>query len=137
MNKESCIFCKIVRKEAPSSTIYEDNDVLAFMDIRPVSEGHTLVISKEHFENIFDVPEDLICKIHKTVKHIAIALKKTVKPDGISIVQQNGAAANQDIFHIHVHLIPRYEGKKIGFGGANFVERKELDQVASKIKLAL
>ena len=87
LERQSCIFCKIVRKEAPSSIIYEDDEVLAFMDIRPVSEGHALVISKEHYENIYDVPEELICKIHKVVKHIAEATREAIKPDGISIVQ--------------------------------------------------
>jgi histidine triad (HIT) family protein len=137
MDKDSCIFCKIVRKEAPSSVIYEDDEVLAFMDIRPVAEGHALVISKEHFENIFDVPEDVICRIHKIVKRVALALKETIKPDGISIVQQNGSAANQDIFHIHVHLIPRYEGQKMRFGEATSMAREKLDRVAEKINSAL
>jgi diadenosine tetraphosphate (Ap4A) HIT family hydrolase len=137
MFKESCIFCKIVRKEAPSSVIYEDDDVLAFMDIRPVAEGHALVISKEHFENIYDVPEEVICKIHKIVKRVALALNETVKPDGISIVQQNGTAANQDVFHIHVHLIPRYEGQRMRFGEATGAAREKLDRVAEKIKSAL
>jgi histidine triad (HIT) family protein len=137
MYKESCIFCRIVRKEAPSSIIYEDDDVLAFMDIRPVSEGHTLVISKRHYENIYDVPRTIICKIYEIVKRVAIALRETIKPDGISIVQQNGAAANQDIFHIHVHLIPRYDGQKMRFGEANSIPREKLDLVAKKIKSAL
>ncbi len=134
MAKESCIFCKIVQKKAPASVIYEDNEVLAFMDIRPVSEGHALVISKEHYENIYDVPEDLLCNIHGIVKRIALALKKTIKPDGISVIQQNGVAANQDIFHIHVHLIPRYEGQKIHFGAETVVSRERLDEVAKQIK---
>jgi histidine triad (HIT) family protein len=135
LERQSCIFCKIVRKEAPSSIIYEDDEVLAFMDIRPVSEGHALVISKEHYENIYDVPEELICKIHKVVKHIAEATREAIKPDGISIVQQNGTAANQDIFHIHVHLIPRFEGQKIhSFGGTSGISREKLDTIAGQIK---
>jgi histidine triad (HIT) family protein len=137
MSKQDCIFCRIVRREAPASVIYESDEVLAFMDIRPVSEGHALVISKEHYENIYDVPEGLICQIHKVAKRVALALKKTVKPDGMSIVQQNGAAANQDIFHIHVHLIPRYEGQKIRFGGATGMAREKLDRIAEQIKSAL
>jgi histidine triad (HIT) family protein len=121
---ENCIFCKIVKKQAPASIIYEDQTVLAFLDLRPVNEGHTLVIPKSHYETIYDIPEDLIGKVHQKAKQIAIAVKKTVNAQGISIIQQNERAANQDIFHFHIHVIPRFEGQKL----------PRLEQIASEIK---
>ena len=99
MSEKTCIFCKIVRKEAPSSILYEDAQVLAFMDIRPVSEGHVLIIPKQHYVDIFDIPEELLAQTHKVTKKISAAVKQATKADGISIVQQNGKAAGQDIFH--------------------------------------
>lgn len=132
---ENCIFCKIVKKQAPSSVVYEDPQVLAFMDIRPVNEGHTLIIPKPHYEDIFNTPEELLAQTHKVTKKIAVAVKAAVKADGISIVQQNGAAAGQEVFHLHVHVIPRFEGKKMPrFEELGIVDRETLDAVAGKIK---
>jgi histidine triad (HIT) family protein len=131
---ENCIFCKIVRKEAAASIVYEDAQVMVFMDIRPVNEGHALVIPKQHYEGIFDTPEELVAYIHKITKRIALAAKKATDADGISIIQQNGRAANQDIFHLHVHVIPRFEGQKMArFGELTIVDREKLDAAAAKI----
>ena len=135
LDESQCIFCKIVRKEAPTSTVYEDEQVMAFMDIRPVSEGHTLIIPKHHYEDIFDTPEELGAYVHKVAKRIAVAVKKATGADGISIVQQNGKAAGQDIFHLHVHVIPRFEGQKMmRFSEVTAVSRQRLEEVAAKIK---
>jgi histidine triad (HIT) family protein len=135
---ESCIFCKIVQKEAPASVVYEDEQVLVFMDIRPVSEGHTLIIPKQHCVDIYDTPEELLAHVHKITKHIAVAVREVTKADGISIVQQNGKAAGQDIFHLHVHVIPRFEGRKLPhFGELTVVSRESLEKVAIKIRIKL
>jgi histidine triad (HIT) family protein len=135
---EDCIFCQIVRKEAPSSVVYEDSDILAFMDIRPVSEGHTLIITKQHYENIFDTPEEQIAIAHKITQRIANAVKKVTKADGISIVQQNGKAAGQEVFHLHIHVIPRFERVKMPrFGELEFANRQALENVAAKIRANL
>jgi histidine triad (HIT) family protein len=135
---EYCIFCKIVRRQAPSSIIYEDEKILAFMDIRPVSEGHTLIIPKQHFVDIFDTPNNLLAGTHIVTKQVAVAVKKATRADGISVVQQNGKAAGQDIFHMHVHVIPRFEGKKMPhFNELAVASREELDAVASRIKKEL
>jgi histidine triad (HIT) family protein len=132
---ENCIFCKIARKEAEASIVYEDADIMAFIDIRPMSEGHTLIIPKKHYVDIFDIPEKLLEAIHKGTKNIAVAVKKATKADGISIVQQNGAAAGQEIFHLHVHIIPRFEGKKMPrFEELGLADRETLDEAAAKIK---
>jgi histidine triad (HIT) family protein len=132
---ENCIFCKIARKEAPASVVYENAAVMAFMDIRPVNEGHALVISKQHYVDIYDTPDQLLAQVHVVAKKIAVAVKKVTNADGISIVQQNGKAAGQDIFHIHVHVIPRNEGQKIPhFGELRVESRETLDKVAQMIK---
>jgi histidine triad (HIT) family protein len=135
---ESCIFCKIVKKEAASSIVFEDENVLAFMDIRPVSEGHTLITPKKHYVDIFDIPDDDLAATHQVTKRIAAAVKKVTKADGISIVQQNGAAAGQEIFHLHVHVIPRFEGRKMPrFSELGVAGRETLDQSAARIKKEL
>jgi histidine triad (HIT) family protein len=135
MNVDSCAFCKIVRKQAPASLVYEDEKVMAFLDIRPLNEGHTLVIPKEHYETIYEIPEELIAYLHKIVKRTALAVKKATEADGISIIQQNGKAANQEVSHLHVHVIPRYEGQKLArFGEISKADRGKLNQVASKMR---
>ncbi|MGD6935025.1 MAG: HIT family protein [Candidatus Bathyarchaeia archaeon] len=132
---DNCIFCKIVQKQAPSSIIYEDDYVMAFLDIRPVNEGHALVVPKEHYECIYDIPSELLGKVHEVSKKVALAVKKAVKAEGISIIQQNERAANQDIFHLHVHVIPRYSGQKMkAFHELQLVDAKQLDLTATKIK---
>jgi histidine triad (HIT) family protein len=138
MQKQSCIFCRIGRREAPASIVYEDEEILAFMDTRPMTEGHMLVIPKKHYENIFDISEELNAKVHKVVKQISLAVRKATKADGISIIQQNGRAAGQEVFHLHVHVIPRYEGQKLPrFGETPNVSREELDRISTQIKLHL
>ncbi len=133
--KESCIFCKIVCKQAPSSIVYEDDTIMAFLDIRPLNMGHTLVIPKAHYVDIFDIPEKELSQVHKAAKLLAFAIKKATAADGISIIQQNGKAAGQDIFHMHVHVVPRFEGQKLPpFSDLKEVEREQLDTLAKKIK---
>ncbi len=135
---ESCIFCKIVAKQAPASIIYEDDSVMAFLDIRPLNMGHTLVIPKEHYVDIFDIPEAELSRVHAASKQIAAPVKKTTNADGISIIQQNGKAAGQDIFHLHVHVVPRFEGQKLPrFSDLQMVERTKLDGIANRIKQEL
>ena len=135
MNQTSCIFCKIAQKQAPASSVYEDEKVMAFLDIRPLNEGHTLIIPKAHYENIFDVPQELNAYLHGITKKVAIAVKKATNADGISIIQQNGKAANQDIPHLHVHVIPRYEGQKLpSFSETSEADKEKLSQTAAKIR---
>jgi len=134
MKDASCIFCRIAKKQAPGSIIYEDETAMAFLDTRPLSEGHTLVIPKEHYKDILEIPEEVLCHVHRISGRIAIALKKAFKVDGISIFQQNGKAANQEIFHLHVHVVPRYEGQKLGrFAEFSEENRETLDKVAAEI----
>lgn len=103
---ESCIFCKIVQKEAPASIAYEDERVIAFMSIQPINVGHTLVVPKKHYENIYEIPEEDIAYLYTIVKKLSHAVKKAVNAEGVRTVQNNGEAAGQVIFHLHVHIIP-------------------------------
>ncbi|HVO36906.1 MAG TPA: HIT family protein [Candidatus Acidoferrum sp.] len=130
---EACTFCRIVRNEEEASRIYEDENVVAFLDDRPVNEGHTLVIPKEHYENIYEIPDEQIAYLFKIVKKVAQAIAEGEEAGGISIVQNNGKAAHQNIFHFHVHIIPRYEGQE-SRRPREIVSKGELDLVAAKIR---
>ena len=132
---EGCIFCKIVRKRAPVSEIYEDETVISFLDIRALNLGHTLVIPKVYYVDIFDIPEKELAAFHKVSRLVSLAVKKATRADGISIIQQNGKAAEQDIFHFHVHVVSRFEGQKLPpFNELIEVDRAQLDTMARKIK---
>jgi histidine triad (HIT) family protein len=109
--------------------------VIAFLDIRPLNLGHTLVIPKEHYETIYEIPDELIGHIHTIVKLTALALKKATEADGITIIQQNGRAAGQEIFHLHVHVVPRYMGQKLPrFEEIQEANREKLNKAAEKIR---
>jgi len=134
---DNCIFCKIVQKQAPSCIVYEDDSVMTFLDIKPVNEGHALVISKAHYEGIFDIPCELLGKVHQVTQAVANAVKQAVRADGVSILQQNGKAANQEVFHIHVHVIPKFTGEKMGSFNKNelqIVDYDRLNLTAAKIR---
>jgi histidine triad (HIT) family protein len=110
-----CIFCKIVNGDIPAAKVYEDEHVLAFLDISQVTKGHTLVIPKIHKENIFELTPDVASHVFTAVPKIANAIKKQFAPVGLNLLNNNGEQAGQPVFHYHVHLIPRY-GKGDGFG---------------------
>lgn len=133
---ENCRFCRLARREEPMSLVYEDEKVMAFLDNRPLTEGHTLVTPKKHYEYIYDMPDDEVGYLFQTVKKIAVAVKKATKAEGITISQNNGRASGQIIFHVHVHVIPRYEGlpPTRPYGLA---DKYELDEVARRIRHAL
>jgi histidine triad (HIT) family protein len=121
------IFAKILRGEAPAAKVFEDDHVFAFMDVFPQSRGHTLVISKESkARNLLEVEPEALEHLILGVQRVARAVRAALKPDGIVIVQSNGAAANQSVFHLHFHIIPRWSGvalKPHGEGGmADFGE---------------
>ncbi|MFC4388666.1 HIT family protein [Gracilibacillus marinus] len=110
-----CIFCKIIAGDIPSAKVYEDEDVFAFLDISQVTKGHTLVIPKTHTKDIYETNEEIAAKVFSRVPKIANAIKKAFEPVGINILNNNEAPAGQSVFHLHIHLIPRY-GKEDGFG---------------------
>ena len=104
------IFSKIVSGEIPAIKVYEDATTLAFMDINPATRGHTLVIPKYEHADLFAIPPDTLVAVMLTVQRVALALRAVLQPDGINIIQNNGAAAGQTVDHMHVHLIPRWAG---------------------------
>ena len=130
---EECLFCKIVKGELPSSKIYEDEDTLAFLDLFPVNKGHSLVIPKEHYETIFDVPADSLAKISLVMKNVADAVKKGVNADGISIAQSNGKDAGQVIPHIHFHIMPRFKDDGLKLWPQGKYEEGEMDKFKEDI----
>ncbi|OVE84194.1 HIT family protein [Natronolimnobius baerhuensis] len=104
-----CIFCDIVDEEESTHRIYEDEESLAFLDIEPTNPGHVLVVPTAHYETLTDMEETFVGSVFQTAWRIADAIESACNPDGINIVQSNGTAAGQEIFHAHVHVVPRYE----------------------------
>lgn len=105
-----CIFCKIVAKEIPNYTMYEDEAVLAFLDIFPHAEGHTVVIPKTHGETVFDLTDETIAQVHIAVKKVMEKINQILKPDGFSLGWNHGEAGGQAVPHLHVHVMPRWNG---------------------------
>lgn len=108
MNKDDCIFCKIANGEIPSATVYEDSICRVILDVNPANKGHALIISKEHFDNIYSMDAETAAKIFTIATEVAKAQKAELNPDGLNILQNNGEAAGQTVFHFHMHLVPRY-----------------------------
>src|SRR3989344_2798996 len=104
-----CIFCKIINNEVPCQKVYEDKDVLAFLDIHPKSNGHTLVVPKKHSENIFDIPNSDLQKVIDVAQKISLDLKHKNNLQGVNFLNSSGAWAGQEVMHYHLHIIPRYE----------------------------
>ncbi|WP_096201474.1 HIT family protein [Bacillus sp. FJAT-45350] len=139
--ESNCIFCKIIKDEIPSAKVYEDENVLAFIDISQVTKGHTLVIPKVHQENIFELKPEVAAHLFSVVPKIANAVKKQFNPVGLNILNNNGKAAGQAVFHYHLHLIPRY-GEGDGYGGvwkdhSSEYTSEDLQQIAKTIKAGL
>ena len=108
MNKDDCIFCKIANGEIPSATVYEDSIWRVILDVNPGNKGHALIIPKEHFDNIYSMDAETAAKIFTIATEVAKAQKAELNPDGLNILQNNGEAAGQTVFHFHMHLVPRY-----------------------------
>ena len=109
MKDSDCIFCRIANGEIPSKTIYEDEEFRVILDLGPASKGHALILPKEHFTNLYELPDDTVGNAMKLAKKMAAEISQKLKCDGLNIVQNNGAAAGQTVFHFHIHLIPRYK----------------------------
>ena len=110
MRDDNCIFCKILAGEIPSYTVYEDDDFKVILDAGPASRGHALIIPKEHYQDLYALPEELAAKAFVLGKKLITSLTKVLGCDGYNLVQNNGAVAGQTVGHFHLHLIPRYEG---------------------------
>ena len=134
----NCIFCRIVAGEVPSFKLYEDASTLAFMDINPANEGHCLVVAKIHFEDIYSAPQGEVGKVAETARKIAKAVRETVKPDGLNLIQANGQGAAQSVMHFHMHILPRRTGDELKINwGLKPGERPAIAALAERIKAKL
>lgn len=133
------LFAKILRGEIPAVKVYEDDEVLAFMDIFPQTKGHFLVLPKNvKARNFLELPNEKVGPLMERVHRLTIAAEKALKPDGITVTQFNGEDAGQTIFHLHFHIIPRYAGVRLaGHGHGNKADIPELEQIAKDIAAAL
>lgn len=131
-----CIFCKIINGEIPCSKVYDDDMFIGFLDIRPIHKGHTLIVPKAHFENIFDTPADFASAVYPVIKKVAEAVKNATGCDAVNIVQNNGAEAGQEVFHSHLHIIPRYkdDGLKFAARHAEYEGFDEMNDMAARIR---
>ncbi|SET29029.1 HIT family protein [[Clostridium] polysaccharolyticum] len=111
---ENCIFCKIIEGDIPSTTLYEDEEFKVIFDIFPASKGHVIILPRYHAANIFELPQEITAKAFVLAKKIATVLKKVLGCDGINILQNNGEAAGQTVFHLHIHVIPRFKDDNMG-----------------------
>ncbi len=130
------VFARILRGEIPAHKVHEDEHTLAFMDVMPQSDGHTLVIPKVPAENVFDLPPDALAATILATQRVARAVKKAFNPPGVMLVQLNGAAAGQSVFHIHFHIVPRYEGFDLRFHARDMADPKLLADHAARVRAA-
>lgn len=133
--KNNCIFCAIAAGEIPSFKIYEDDVVLAYLDINPFTEGHALVIPKEHSEGLLDTPDETLAAVLARVKKVAAHLKSALPCDGFNILQNNGEAAGQTVKHIHFHIVPRYGNGPIAFASGKG-DMDLLKALADRVRMA-
>ena len=132
--KNNCVFCAIVEGEIPSFKVYEDDLVLAYLDINPVSKGHTLVIPKAHTECLLDTPDETLAAVIARVKKVAAHIKGVLGCGGFNIVQNNGETAGQTVHHVHFHIVPRYDGDDpLVFKGAT-ADMEALAELAKSLK---
>lgn len=139
MNHDAnCVFCKIVTGAIPSFRLLEDDETVAFMDINPANAGHCLVIAKEHFPDLYELPPALFAAVAKSVSRVAAAVRAEVQPDGLNLLQANGPAAGQSVYHFHVHVLPRLANDELHL---NWVPKpgdmKQIGALAERIRARL
>jgi histidine triad (HIT) family protein len=134
MKKDDCIFCKIANGEIPSKTIYEDEEFRVILDLGPATKGHALILPKDHFANLYELPDEIAANVMKLAKKMAAQMTEKLGCDGFNLVQNNGETAGQTVFHFHLHLIPRYknDGQKIGWNPGS-PSQEELEEIKNTI----
>lgn len=132
-----CLFCKIIAGEIPSEKVYEDENSFAFLDIKPINPGHTLLVPKKHFTNLYEMPDEILANLAPTIKKLAIAIKKAVSADGINIGMNNDPAAGQLVFHSHIHIMPRFANDGHEHWHGTPYKNDEIKEIASRIKTNL
>lgn len=134
MKDENCIFCKLANGDIPTATLYEDEDFRVILDANPASKGHALIIPKEHYGNLYELPDDLAGKAMILAKKMVMKLTDVLGCDGYNLVQNNGECAGQTVFHYHLHMIPRYEGDTVGLGWKlNELTEEDKNEILSKM----
>ncbi len=132
------IFAKIVRGEAPCHRIWEDDGLLAFLDVFPQSYGHALVVPKQaQARNLFEIEPAQLCDLYRGVQIVAEGIREVLRPDGVQVMQFNGAPAGQTVYHIHVHIIPRWSGEDLGLHASTQGDAAELAALAAKLRAHL
>lgn len=132
--KSDCIFCKIIAGEIPSATVYEDDNFKVIMDIFPAAKGHMIILSKKHAANLFELEDDTASKAILVAKKVGAAMKEELSCDGVNLLQNNGEAAGQTVFHFHIHIIPRYNKDQVKISwGHNKYEDGEASALARSI----
>ncbi len=135
MDHTDCIFCKIANGEISSRTLYEDDNFRVIFDISPASKGHAIILPKKHAANIFEISEEDASKIYVVAKKVATALSEELQCDGVNILQNNGEAAGQSVFHLHMHIIPRYKNDTVNIKWKPTApDEALLDQLSEKLK---
>ena len=114
MKDDNCIFCKLANGDIPTNTIYEDADFRVILDASPATKGHVLILPKQHYANMFEIDDEVLAKAAKLAKKVITHEKEVLGCDGYNVLQNNGEAAGQTVFHFHMHLIPRYKGDQVG-----------------------
>jgi histidine triad (HIT) family protein len=134
---DNCIFCKIAQKEIPANILYEDELFMAILDVFPTSNGHTLIIPKKHARDFYDLPVETAAALLPLAQGLAWKIKDTLHPDGLNIIQNNGKAAGQSVFHYHLHLIPRYGDNDgaVKQGKPLTITPEELEKLAERLRL--
>ena len=129
-----CIFCKLANGEIPTATLYEDDDFRVILDQGPATKGHALILPKKHYANIYELPEELAARAMVLAKRMAGTMTEALNCDGFNLVQNNGEAAGQTVFHFHMHLIPRYKGDKVGLGWKmGQLDEEQKNEILSRI----
>ena len=135
MKNKDCIFCKIANGEIPSTTLYEDEEFRVILDMGPATRGHALLLPKEHYADLFELDDETASKVLIRAKRIARRMKDALGADGFNLVQNNGEAAGQTVFHFHMHMIPRYQGDKVGLGWhMGKLTEEDKEEILNKLK---
>ena len=135
----NCIFCRIIKKDIPNAIIYENDKFLAFMDKYPINHGHTLIVPKQHYDNILEMPAEIVGEMFALIPSLAKAITSVIESDGFNINQNNGKSANQIVPHVHVHIVPRYSAEKVKgqWPTRKIAKMQELQDLARKITESL
>jgi histidine triad (HIT) family protein len=136
-HRDDCIFCRIVRGEMPCFKVCEDDATLTFLDLFPVADGHTLVVTKEHFSDIFEVSGEALAAVAANSLRVAHAIRQELDPEGLGVFQLNRAAAGQTVFHYHMHLIPRNSGEALALHSRTRGDDEKLRATAERLAAAL